>query len=550
MHGIANLGQVGVRRHQNARSLEETLKILKWSVIASTAALVSVFAISASAATAYTQTNLVSDLPGATITDTALINPWGMSHSGTSPFWVSDNGAHVVTLYNVDPVTNVPSKAALVVAIPGNGSVTGQVFSSVATSFNGDPFIFASEDGTVYGWRLGTTAETLKVGFTGDVYKGIAEATIGGDTYLYVANFGGGRIDVIPGTGAPALIGTFTDPALPAGYAPFNIQNLAGQLYVTYALQDATKHDDVPGAGHGFVDKFDLSGNFVGRLVSNGPLNSPWGLAIAPSGFGDLSNALLVGNFGDGTINAFSAADGTSLGTMHNSVGVQIVVPGLWGLLFGNGVSGGATNTLYFTAGIPGGGAIEDHGLFGSLTPIAGTAPSLASAVSRRTHGAAGTFDVPLSLSVPATVNHNPTTEPRQGPAQTIVFTFDKPIASATATITEGTATAATPTFIGNDVVVGLTGVTDQQYVTITLANVSSTDGGIGGSGAVRIGFLRGDVNQNRVVSVADLGLVNAQLAQLVTAANFLKDVNASGTLTVADKGLTNAALTKGLPAP
>jgi hypothetical protein len=184
------------------------------------------------------------------------------------------------------------------------------------------------------------------------------------------------------------------------------------------------------------------------------------------------------------------------------------------------------------------------HGLFGTsaVTPP----PVLANAVSRKLHGSAGTFDLPLSLAD----IHNPTTEPRIGPAQTIVFIYDKPITGATATITEGTATAGTPTFSGNDVIVGLTGVTDKQYVTVSLTNVASSDGGTGGSGLARVGFLLGDVNQNRVVSLADLGLVNAQLAQSVTAANFLKDVNASGTLTLADKGITNANLTKALPTP
>jgi hypothetical protein len=180
-----------------------------------------------------------------------------------------------------------------------------------------------------------------------------------------------------------------------------------------------------------------------------------------------------------------------------------------------------------------------------NYTILINTLPALVSAASRKVHGAAGTFNLPLS-----SIATNPTTEPRLGPGQTIVFTFDKPISSATATITEGTATAAAPTFSGNDVIVNLSGVTDQQYVTITLTNVASTDGGTGASGTVRVGFLAGDVNQNRVVTVADLGLVNAQLTQLVTATNFLKDVNASGTLTVADKGLVNANLTRSLPAP
>jgi hypothetical protein len=179
------------------------------------------------------------------------------------------------------------------------------------------------------------------------------------------------------------------------------------------------------------------------------------------------------------------------------------------------------------------------------LTVASTLTPVVTGMSSRRVHGAAGTFD--LALSAVAT---NPTTEPRQGPAQTIVFTFNKPIVSATATITEGTATAAAPAFSGNDVIVGLTGVSDQQYVTVTLSNAASGDGGTGGGGSVRVGFLVGDVNQNRVVTVADLGLVNAQLAQTVTGANFLTDVNASGTLTVADKGITSANLTRALPAP
>ncbi len=179
-----------------------------------------------------------------------------------------------------------------------------------------------------------------------------------------------------------------------------------------------------------------------------------------------------------------------------------------------------------------------------SLTNTA-NAPVLQGAASRKVHGAAGPFDLPLLL-----VPTNPTTEPRQGPSATIVFTFDKPITGATVTITEGTATAGAPTFSGNDVVVPLTGVADQQYVTIGLTSVVAADGGSGGTGSVRIGFLVGDVNQNRVVTVADLGLVNSQLAQVVTAANYLLDVNASGALTVADKGITNANLTRALPAP
>jgi uncharacterized protein (TIGR03118 family) len=503
-------------------------------------------------AAGYTQTNLVSDIAGAAITDANLVNPWGIATSSASPFWVSDNRTGVTTLYSVDPVTGAPAKVGLTVTIPGDGTVTGQVYNASA-QFNGDLFIFVSEDGTISGWRgaLGTTAEILRTADPANVYKGVAVATIGAATYLYAANFHTGAIDVLKGDpGNPSLTGSFTDPVLPSGYAPFNIQNISGALYVTYALQDAAKHDDVPGAGHGYVDKFDLQGNFVARLASAGALNSPWGLALAPASFGDLAGALLVGNFGDGKINAFDATTGASIGTLRDSGGAAIVVQGLWGLRFGNGGSGGATDALFFTAGIPGSGAVEDHGLFGMFKPSASAPPSLVSAVSRHVHGGAGTFDLPLTLVVPPGINHNPATEPRQGPVHTIVFTFDKPVTAATATITEGVATAGTPTFSGNNATVGLTGVTDHQYVTVMLSNVASSDGGTGGTGTARIGFLLGDVNTSRVVSVADLGLVNGQLAQTVTAANYLKDVNSSGTLTVADKGITNANLTKALPAP
>ncbi len=167
------------------------------------------------------------------------------------------------------------------------------------------------------------------------------------------------------------LAGTFTDPNLPSGYAPFGIQNIGGKLYVTYAVQDAAKHDDVAGAGNGIVDVFDTNGNFLQRLVSNGsssPLNSPWGLALAPSNFGQFSGDLLVGNFGDGTINVFDPTTGAFLGTLDDPNGNPIVIEGLWGLLFGNGGNGGATDQLFFSAGIPGPDHIEDHGLFGDIT--------------------------------------------------------------------------------------------------------------------------------------------------------------------------------------
>jgi uncharacterized protein (TIGR03118 family) len=320
---------------------------------------------------AYVQTNLVSDIPGeAPITDPNLVNPWGISHSSGSPFWVSDNGMGVSTLYNGSgqpfPVVN-----PLVVTIPsptgGTSAPTGQVFNG-STSFGGAPFIFATEDGTIAAWNGGTNA-VLAATTVDAVYKGLAIGNNGSGDFLYATNFRAGTIDVFNSSFTKTTLpGNFIDPNLPAGYAPFNIETINGMLYVTYAKQDADKKDDVAGPGNGFVDVFDLNGNLQGRLISNGPLDSPWGLALAPSNFGDFSNDLLVGNFGDGLINAFDPTSGQLLGTLLDAQGNPIVNQGLWGLIFGNGGNGGDLNKLYFTAGIPGDGNVEDHGLFGVIS--------------------------------------------------------------------------------------------------------------------------------------------------------------------------------------
>jgi uncharacterized protein (TIGR03118 family) len=306
-------------------------------------------------------------------TDGQLLNPWGISSSSTGPFWISDNGAHVSTLYSVDPQTDVATKLSFPtptgVMIPGAGSVTGQVFNA-DTGFNNDRFLFVSEDGTISGWRnsLGGIAEVLQTGSVPNVYKGVTLETMGGHSYLLAANFGNGSIDVVKGdTSAPALTGSFTDPGLPGGYAPFNIAKLGNTLYVTYALKDG--NDDAPGAGHGFVTAFDLNGNFLGRIGSMGTLNSPWGLAIAPSRFGFLSGDLLVGNFGDGRINIFSADPKTPafLGQLIDaSTGNPLSIDGLWGLIPGNGGSGGNKSEIYFTAGPN----KESGGVLGALRSV------------------------------------------------------------------------------------------------------------------------------------------------------------------------------------
>jgi uncharacterized protein (TIGR03118 family) len=233
-----------------------------------------------------------------------------------------------------------------------------------------DTFLFASEDGTISGWRgaLGTTAEVLQAASAFNVYKGLAQSTIAGNAYAYAANFRNGTIDVMKGSAvAPDLPGSFVDPGLPAVYAPFDVQNIDGTLYVTYAVRDATKHDDVAGVGNGIVDTFDLSGNFLKRLVTGGALDSPWGLALAPVGFGDVAGDLLVGNFGNGLIHAYDPSSGALLETLTDPTSNPIVIDGLWGLRFGNGAPGQSLTTLYFTAG-PGG---ESHGLFGDLAPVA-----------------------------------------------------------------------------------------------------------------------------------------------------------------------------------
>jgi uncharacterized protein (TIGR03118 family) len=310
----------------------------------------------------FVQTNLASDVPGAAqSTDPDLVNAWGMGASGASPMWIGANGSGLSVLYSGTGV-----KQGLVVTIPGDGSVTGVSFSNLAGSFNGDTFIFDSEDGTVSGWRgaLGTAAETLVTGSTANVYKGLTDATIGGVEYAYLANFRSGAIDVLKGdTAAPPLTGNFTDPNLPMGYAPFGVQNLGGILYVTYAVQDSAKHDDVPAVGNGIVDAFDLQGNLIRRLVTNGALNSPWGLALAPADFGDVGGDLLVGNFGDGLIHAYNATTGAFVETLTYPNGSPISIDGLWALRFGNGGTFGSPNTLFFTAGPDG----EMHGLFGEL---------------------------------------------------------------------------------------------------------------------------------------------------------------------------------------
>jgi uncharacterized protein (TIGR03118 family) len=332
--------------------------------------------------TRYRQINLVSDLPGvAQVQDTNLVNGWGISYHPTFPFWISDNGTGKTTLYSVTNDASgaphasiVPAGAigiggtgAAVVSIPGEGNVTGQVANNTA-GFNGDIFLFVSEDGTISGWRpdLGTTAEVLTSRPTA-VYKGVTLATVGTNTVLLAANFREGTLDVYDGNSS--LLGQFSDTQAPAGYAPFNVQNLNGTIFVTFAKQDATRQDDVSGRGRGLIDWFDVNtwqfyrfaaGSRAGGHVSE--MNSPWGLALAPSTFGTHANELLVGNFGSGTIMTFDVY-GNFRGLLQGTAECPVTIDGLWGLTFGASGASGVTTDLYFSAGPNG----ESHGLFGVI---------------------------------------------------------------------------------------------------------------------------------------------------------------------------------------
>lgn len=330
---------------------------------------------------AFTQTNLVansSDTPGATSTtaiDPNLINPWGIAESATSPFWISNNGTGTATIVNGAGMPAGPQHIT-VAALPGeeNSNPTGQVFNggggfnvtNSAGTTGSSLFMFATESGTISGWNpnVDRTSSIIAVdnSDSGAVYKGLAIGTNKDGTFLFAANFSNGTVDVFDQNFKQ--VDSFTDKHLPQGFAPFNVQVLDGHLFVTFALQDADKEDDVAGAGNGFVDEFDLKGHLIDRVASRGPLDSPWGLAIAPSSFGALAGDLLVGNFGDGTINAFNMKNDHFEGKLLDASGAPITIGDLWALIPGNGSANSDPNKIYFTAGVKD----EAQGLFGSLT--------------------------------------------------------------------------------------------------------------------------------------------------------------------------------------
>jgi uncharacterized protein (TIGR03118 family) len=308
--------------------------------------------------------------------DAQLVNPWGIVFNPNGFVWVADNGSGVSTLYDGNGVKN-----ALVVTIPTPpggtppSAPTGIVFSSgsdfvvTAGAVSGPSrFIFASEEGTISGWapNVDMTHAILAADRSGvgAIYKGLALAGNGSGHFLYATDFHNNRIDVFDsGFHLVTAPGGFTDTKIPRGYAPFGIQNILGALYVTYAKQDEDGEDDVAGPGFGFVDVFDADGNLIRRFARHGTLNAPWGLAMAPANFGRFSNALLVGNFGDGRINAFDPVSGNLRGQLRADDGHAIEIEGLWGLAFGNGLLSQPTNTLFFAAGPDD----EAHGLYGRI---------------------------------------------------------------------------------------------------------------------------------------------------------------------------------------
>lgn len=320
----------------------------------------------------FKQTNLVSDTAGmAAHTDANLINPWGISYSPGNPFWIANNNSGTSTLYD----KNGALQGTFTIPPPGGSSNPATPTGTVANGLGGfnvggttSLFIFDTEDGTISGWNGNGSAAILAVDNSrmGAVYKGLAMITNTTGNFLLAANFNSGAVEVYDSTfRLTVLTGSFTDPSLPEGFAPFGIHTIGNRVVVTYAQQDAAKHDPVHAPGAGYVSLFTLDGVFVARVASQGTLNAPWGAVLAPSTFGAFGGNLLIGNFGDGTISAFDTQGGTFRGQLQNANGIVITNASLWDLVFDATGQTGAANTLYLTAGL----ANEQHGLFAAITP-------------------------------------------------------------------------------------------------------------------------------------------------------------------------------------
>ena len=345
----------------------------------------------------YTQTNLVSDIVGeAPVHDPNLINPWGLSRGSATPWWVSDNNAGVSTLYTgTGQIVPINGNGIVTIPAPKNAPAgfvsapTGTVFNGSGDFLlpNGNPavFMFATEDGTISGWNGGPSAVRVvdnndNGSANGAVYKGMTIADNNGKRFLYVSNFRAGTVEVydtnfkpvrLPGDAFAANAEDGDDDGgadrVPKGFAPFNVQNIGGSLFVTYAKQNAVRHDNVAGDGLGFVEIFTPAGKHIGHLEHGSWLNSPWGVVWTPRDFGTFSNSILVGNFGSGWVAAFNGFDHKFEGFVKNPNDSLLFIDGLWSLTFGNGGPAGPSTTLFFSAGPD----HETHGLFGTLTPVA-----------------------------------------------------------------------------------------------------------------------------------------------------------------------------------
>ena len=348
-----------------------SLRVLAFAVALLATALVVASPLGAAEKNAYVVTNLVSNSAAvpAAAHDASLVNAWGLTASDSSPWWVADNGANVSTLYN----GNTGAKLGLTVVV--DGGPTGTVFNIAGAMFpvpSGvtSRFLFASEDGKIRGWP-GSGPAQVTAGHSsapGAIYKGLAIAVTPDGPRLYATDFHNGRVDVWDGSWNLVTSAAFTDPTLPAGYAPFGIQRSGDTIFVTYAKQDAEAADELHGQGLGFVDAYDTAGNLLGRVAQHGQLNAPWGLAMAPASFGRFAGDLLVGNFGDGEINAYAELPNGHFehrGELRGTDGKPIAIDGLWALEFGNDGGAGPSTRLFFTAGPND----ELDGLFGSIDP-------------------------------------------------------------------------------------------------------------------------------------------------------------------------------------
>jgi uncharacterized protein (TIGR03118 family) len=342
--------------------------------------VITISVAAAKANSGYQQTNLVSDgAVSGTITDPNMKNPWGLANLPNGPWWIANNNSGTTEIFKGDG-TQLGSAIAIPPSSSTNGPNPTGVVANTTSDFtladgNKALFIFDGEDGTITAWNTGSgsTAELKQNIGAPSVYKGLALGSVGNNNFLYATNFHNGTIDVFDSAFKPTTVsGSFSDPNIPTGFAPFGIQNFGGNLFVTYAMQKPDKHDDQSGPGNGFVDIFNTQGVMQQRLISNGALNSPWGMAMAPSNFGQFSNDLLVGNFGDGTINAFNPHTGVFLGTLKDLNGTQLSINGLWSIKFADGGLTGATNSLFFTAGFND----EADGLFGHIDAVSNNGPN------------------------------------------------------------------------------------------------------------------------------------------------------------------------------